>query len=146
MQLRAVSPCHSVDCLSQTLASAARQVHRTGGQHRLISQIEAPQADGAASLGTLLAGSDHPERQPVGASFVPRVRQRRSEILDGPDRVAGDQQGAGLRSLPDETPPVRVEAMLQIAAQLEGAERVRAEGAHERRGPAPIGVIGGRQL
>ena len=82
----------------------------------------------------------------MGASFVPRVRQRRSEILDGPDRVAGDQQGAGLRSLPDETPSVRVEAMLQIAAQLERAERVRAEGAHECRGPAPIGVLGGRQL
>ena len=81
-----------------------------------------------------LAGADDAEGQAVGAGLRARRAQRGGQVLVGADGIARDEQRAAQDALADEDPAAGVHAMLQVAAQLERAERVGAVGADDRRG------------
>ena len=107
--------------------------------HRLVTEIHAVQPEACVDVQDLLAGADDGELQTAGAGERAQIREQLRKRRRRADRVAGNDQDAGLDAVADECGPLRVEEVVLVGTKLEERERILSVAANDLDGePADL--------
>ena len=68
----------------------------------LVAEVERVQTEALVDRSKLLAGAERRQLEPARAREAPDLEQQVAERLGRPDRIAGEQQRAGLDPVADE--------------------------------------------
>ena len=92
----------------------------------LVADVERAQPGARGDRGEALAGADHADAQARVLGQCAGLREQAGDLRGRPQRVARDQQHAALDSVGEHGTAVGGEQVVQVAAQLEEAQRARA--------------------